>query len=40
MCTVDLICGTKSSTATAQGRIDPVSGSIAMSDHAGYWVEL
>jgi endonuclease/exonuclease/phosphatase family metal-dependent hydrolase len=40
MCAVDLICGPKSITPTAQGRIDPVSGGTVMSDHAGYWVEL
>jgi endonuclease/exonuclease/phosphatase family metal-dependent hydrolase len=40
MCAVDLICGPKHITPTAQGRIDPVSGGTAMSDHAGYWVEV
>jgi endonuclease/exonuclease/phosphatase family metal-dependent hydrolase len=37
---VDLICGPESITATAQGRIDPVSDGIEMSDHAGCWIEI
>jgi endonuclease/exonuclease/phosphatase family metal-dependent hydrolase len=40
MCAVDLICGPKECFVLPQGRIDPVRGKLAMSDHAGYWVEL
>lgn len=40
MCAVDLICGPKECFLLPQGRIDPVRGKLAMSDHAGYWVEL
>jgi endonuclease/exonuclease/phosphatase family metal-dependent hydrolase len=40
MCAVDLICGPKECLLLPQGRINPVRGKLAMSDHAGYWVEL
>jgi endonuclease/exonuclease/phosphatase family metal-dependent hydrolase len=40
MCAVDLICGPKECVVLSQGRIDPARGNLAMSDHAGYWVEL
>jgi hypothetical protein len=38
--TIDLICGPKEWRLRATGRIDPVRGSVTMSDHAGYWVEV
>jgi endonuclease/exonuclease/phosphatase family metal-dependent hydrolase len=37
---IDLICGRRDQRPVRQGRIDPVSGDIRMSDHAGYWVEF
>ncbi len=40
MCAVDLICGPQPITVTARDRIDPEMDSVAMSDHAGYWVEF
>lgn len=40
MSAVDFICGPASRRVAAQGRIDPSRGALALSDHAGYWVEL
>jgi endonuclease/exonuclease/phosphatase family metal-dependent hydrolase len=40
MCAVDLICGPKECVFESPGRIDPARGTLTMSDHAGYWVEL
>lgn len=37
---IDLICGPRDTPILARGRIDPKRGSITMSDHAGYWVDL
>lgn len=40
MCAIDLICGPKEYKPIRQGRIHPILRGIAMSDHAGYWVEV
>lgn len=40
LCSVDLVCGPSDLKPVRQGRIDPASGGVAMSDHAGYWIEF
>ena len=40
MCSVDLICGSPKHLVRDGGRIDPMRGNVALSDHAGYWVDV
>ncbi len=40
MCAVDLLCGPRDHAIVDRGRTDPVRGGVAMSDHAGYWVDI
>jgi hypothetical protein len=37
LCAIDLICGSREWRPTLQGRIDPVTDDVVMSDHAGSW---
>ena len=37
---IDLICGSKQLGLRESGRISPDCGDVAMSDHAGYWVDV